>query len=171
MCPLLENDEYNLNRIIVKPLYFGLTTNVLVPMALLLICYYYENNCNINNSIGNFANSLFYIIGFLSISQSGLAMWWRGKLFSQPMIKRKEDFEQDFIISLMKKIKPVFLLIAVISLYGFIYFFLTGRFKEAVFFVVFSFLVFQIVRPRYGFIRKLIDSQKKLVERGTFLNS
>ncbi|MFQ5454378.1 MAG: hypothetical protein ACE5D6_09365, partial [Candidatus Zixiibacteriota bacterium] len=59
----------------------------------------------------------------------------------------------------------------VISLYGFIYFFLTGRFKEAVFFVVFSFLVFQIVRPRYGFIRKLIDSQKKLVERGTFLNS
>jgi hypothetical protein len=166
MSPILD-DEYDLNRIIIRPLYFGLVVNILVPMGLLLICWYFENQQSWYNRIGESANTLFYVFGLLAIAQAGLALWWRGKMMNQPMIRRKETFEDDFAHSLLSRSKPIFLTIAGISLYGIVYFYLTARFKETVFLVFFSFIVFQVVRPRFGFIRKLIARQKEMVESGT----
>ena len=60
------------------------------------------------------------------------------------------------------------MLIGAISLYGVIYFLLTGRFEETMFMVILSFIVFQIVRPRYGLVSKLIDTQYALAEKGEF---
>lgn len=165
-----DNDKYDLNRIIMGPLYFGLVANVLIPMGLLLVCFYFESNASWYNRIGGSANTLFYAIGVLSVGQAGLALWWRGKLMNQPMIRRKENFEEDFRHSLMNRSKHVSLIIALIALYGFVYFMLTARFKETVFLVFFSFLIFQVVRPRFGFIRKLIARQEELVDKGQFLS-
>jgi len=167
----LVNDEgYDLNKIIVKPLYFGMLVNIVIPMVLLLVCYYLEAKGNWSNSIGEFAGTLFYVLIVLSLAQAGWSLWQRGKLFNQPLIKRKETFEEDIIKGLLKRAKPIFVSIALIALYGYVFFFLTGRFKETVFFVVFSFIVFQVVRPRFGFVKKLIKSQKKLIEQGKFYN-
>lgn len=163
------DDKYDLARMIVKPLYFGLVVNVTIPMVLLMICYYFSNNYYMENRVGGMANVLFYGFAVLALSEAGLALWWRSSMFKKPMIRRAETFETDFSASLLNRARRVFLVIAFICLYGYIYFFLTGRFQEAVFYVVFSFIVFQVVRPRYGWVRKLIAYQKNLVERGELL--
>ena len=43
------DDKYELARMIVKPLYFGLVANVTIPMVLLMICYYFSNNYYMEN--------------------------------------------------------------------------------------------------------------------------
>lgn len=159
------DEEFDLARIVVRPLYFGMVANVFVPMVLLLLCYYVNNKYYLENRIGDFANSLFYLFGVLALGQAAVALWWRHSRFRKPMIRRAETFEADFSDGLLQRSRPVFVLIASISLWGYIYFFFTGRFREAVFFVVFSFLVFQVVRPRYGYVRRLIGYQKELVKR------
>ena len=163
------HEDIELSAIIAKPLYFGLVVNVVIPVGLLMVCYYIHNNMYLENRLGGFANTLFYIFAALTLAEAGLAIWWRGKLLNKPMIRRKETFEQDIVAGFVRVCRPIFLIIASTSLYGIIYFLLTGRFEEAVLFVVISFLVFQIVRPRYGIARKVIDRQKELVEQGRFL--
>lgn len=164
----LDNNDYDLNQIIVKPLYFGLVSNILIPMALLLVCYYIHNHYGRDNKVGDLANQLFYTFGVLALFQAVFALWWRGQRLRQPMVRRKETFEEDMIGGLLCACRPVFVIIAAISAYGYLYFFLTGRFTETVVFVFFSFVVFQLVRPRHGLARKLITQQRRLVEHGQF---
>ena len=164
------DDKYDLAKIIIKPLYFGLIVNVAVPMVLLMVCYYVNNNNYLENRVGTFANELFYLFGALALAEAVLALWWRSSLFKKPMIRRSGTFETDFTSSLLSRTRVIFLVIASICIYGYVYYFVSGRFQEAVFFVVFSFVVFQVVRPRYGWVRKLISHQKSLVARGEFLS-
>jgi len=165
---MFEN-KTDLARLLVKPLYFGLVVNIIIPMGLLLVCFYINNNNYVENRVDAFSNILFYIFAIMALAEAGFALWWRTKLYDRPMIRRQETFEGDFVQALVARSKPVFILIASISIYGYIYFFLTGRFTEAVLFVVFSFLVFQVVRPRYGMVQKLIARQEQLVKQGKFL--
>lgn len=170
MNPRSENDQYDLHKMLVKPLYFGLFTNIIVPMALLMVCFYLNNNYFMGNRVGNNANILFYILGAVSVAQAGGSLWWRSKLLSLPMIKHEETFEHDLTSELHRRLRPVFVVIAGISVYGYVYFFLTGRFNESVFMVFFSFIVFQVVRPRLGSLRKLIARQKEHAKKGHFLS-
>jgi len=164
----MDVEDFDYNRIIIKPLYFGLISNIIIPMALLLVCYYLESKKILGNMAGDFASTLFYIFAVVSIAQAGLALWWRTVVFKKPMIKRQETFEHDFTIAVLERSKPIFLLIAAISIYGYIFFFVTAQFKEAVFFVVFSFVVFQVVRPRIGFLKSAIKTQIELTGQGKY---
>ena len=163
-----DEPELDMNQIIVKPLYFGLVTNILIPMGLLLVCYYIDNNNGLNNSVGNFANSLFYIFAALSVAHAVFALWWRTKQFGQPLVRTKESFEDDLGAAVLAISRPIFIVIALIAAYGTIYFFITGRFRETVVLIFFSFLVFQLVRPRHGQVKRLIEKQTALVEKGEF---
>lgn len=163
-----RKSDYDLHQIIAKSLYFGLVSNILLPMFGLFICYWANNNSYVPNRVGDFANGLYYVLGAMSLIQTGVAVWWRDRLLKQPMIRHAETFETDISAALLARSRPVFLLIAGISLYGYLYFFLTGRFNEGAFLVVFSFVVFQIVRPRHGMARKLVGRQLKMVERNEF---
>ena len=163
-----EDDQYDLAKIIAAALYLGMFINILIPAGLLLICYYLNTEGSIDNSVGDLANGLFYVLGGLSVIQAVGAMYWRNRALAQPMIRRRETFEQDLRESMLARLKPVFLLIMSIAVYGVAYFLLTGRFNEGLFLAVLSFLVFQVVRPRYGSLRKLIAQQEKLVEQGQF---
>ncbi len=165
-----QDNEYDLPRILVKPLYFGLFVNIMVPMALLFVCFYLDKNYSMDNHAGSAANSLFYVLAVLSVAQAGLALWKRRRLFQQPMIRRPETFEQDLAAGFLRCSRPVFIIIAVISLYGYLYFFVTGRFTESVILVLFSFLVFQVVRPRTGFVKKLITRQRELIEQRRYFS-
>lgn len=164
-----DTDQFDIYPMMAKPLYFGMFANVLLPMGLLFVCYYFQNNSPQPNRVGEAANLLFYLFGALSLTQAGLALWWRTKSMRAPMVRRRETMEADITAGLERRSRPIFLLIAGISLWGVIYFFLTGRFQEAVFLVVFSFIVFQVVRPRRGLILKIIEHQQGLVDRGDFL--
>jgi hypothetical protein len=163
-----DDDAYDLNRMIVRPIYFGLVVNILMPMALFLVCYYIQTHGGRQNAVGDSAGALFYLFVVLALLQGGFALWWRRKRLALPMIRCADTFEEDVGGRLLWACRPVFVVIAAITLYGFVYFFLTGRFTEMVIFVFFSFIVFQVVRPRHGLVRKVIKQQSALVDQGKF---
>ncbi|MCK4858269.1 MAG: hypothetical protein KAT58_09895 [candidate division Zixibacteria bacterium] len=162
-----ENNSYDLSQLIIRPLYFGLVVNILIPAAGLLICHYVDSNYGRGNVIGDLANPLFFIFVALALLQAVFSLWWRTKRLRRPMVRTIETFEQEMVTGLLRACRPVFIVIAALSAYGYLYFFLTGRFTETVVFIFFSFIVFQLVRPRHGFARKLVARQKKLIEQGT----
>ena len=159
-------DKYNIHKMIIKPLYLGVFLNIMIPGALLFVCFYlFKNNLYTDRIVGlESGDILFIVFAVLALINSGLALWMRQKLFAIPMVKNKDDFEKELTLSLLEKMRSVYILITAISVYGVGYYFLTARFEESAFFVVFSFLVFQVVRPRVGFTQKLIDAQLKLLE-------
>jgi hypothetical protein len=158
--------DYDLAAMIARPLYFGMMFNIVIPAALLFGCHYLSSNTYMTNYIPGIANGLLYVFAFLALGQAALALWWRNLLMAKPMVIREASFEYDIGNELLKRSKPVFLLIAAITFWGYAYFLLTGRFAESAIFVVFSFVVFQVVRPRYGSVGKLIRYQRALVDRG-----
>ena len=135
-----DNSGYDLSQLIVRPLYFGLVVNILIPAAGLLICHYIESNYGRNNVIGDLANTLFYIFAALALLQAVFALWWRTKRLDRPMARTKETFEQEIISGLLGACRPVFIVIATISIYGYLYHFLTGRFTATVVSIFFSFI-------------------------------
>jgi hypothetical protein len=137
-------------------------------MGLLLACFYYDKSHDLVNKLGELADPLYYVVLVLAATEGGFAFWWRGKLLEKPMVHSKKTFQQDVMSGLLRASRPVFILIASISLYGYLYYFLTGRFAEAAFMVLFSFIVFQFVRPRFGAVNKLIERQYKMSEAGKF---
>ncbi|MEW5995581.1 MAG: hypothetical protein AB1744_14455, partial [Candidatus Zixiibacteriota bacterium] len=154
----------DLNRILVRPLYFGLFVNVLIPVAGLFVCYYINNNYGRENVIGNLANQIFVLFAILALVQAGLAVWWYRRRLAQRLVRSQESFEDDLATGLLARVRPVFVVIATISIYGYLYFFLTGRFTETVLFVLVSFIVFQLLRPRHGSVRRIIARQQDLLE-------
>ena len=160
------DDRYNVVEMVARPLYFGLGVNVLAPASLLMVCYWVANHYHVGDSIPQYADIVFYVFVALSLGQAAYALMWRGRAFKEPLCRRKETIEQDVKHGILTRSRRVFLLIASISIWGFIFFPLTGRFQETALFVVFSFVVFQVVRPRYGFVRKLLLYQEDLVEQG-----
>lgn len=163
------NTEYDLNRIIAKPLFFGLFVNVAIPMAGLFVCYYIQNHGGTTDRLGDASSTVFYLFAAMALAEAGFTFWWRGKLFGAPMIRRRETFEEDFATQYAQRCRPLFIVIASISLYGYLFYFLSGRFNESLMFVVFSFVAFQIVRPRHGMLQKLIEKQQALVDQGKLL--
>ncbi len=163
-----NGDTIELYRIMNKSLYFGMMSNIIIPMGLLLACYFFDQRYHPAINLGDFANTLFYIFLILGATQGAFAFWWRQQLMLKPMIRRRDTFQSDLALGLTRISRPVFMLVGAISLYGVLYFVLTGRFEETMFMVILSFVVFQVVRPRYGLVSKLIDNQYAMAEKGEF---
>lgn len=163
-----DTDKYDLARMIAGALYMGMFTNILIPALVLLGAYFLDERGLIDNSVGRLANALFYFFAVLSIVEAGVALVWRNKSLNSPMITKVGRIEEDIRNALLKRLRPVFFVIAAIALNGIVYFLLTARFEEGLLFVVFSFLVFQVVRPRYGSLRKLVQQQEEMFEQGQF---
>ena len=160
--------KYNVTSMITRPLYFGLMVNIMIPVGLLFICFLIDRRGFVPNKIPETANLVFWLFVVISLGQAALALWWRYKRFQAPMVRKEETFEADVASQVFKLSKPIFLLIASISIWTYVYFYLTGRFETSAVFVVGSFVVFQLVRPRYGSLYKLISRQEELVAQGKF---
>jgi len=159
-------ERYDLPRIIAAALYLGMFLNILMPAGLLLLCYLIHEKGGVSNLVGSFGNGLFYILAGLSVVQAVGSLYWRHKSLAQPMARSLESMQDDLREQMVKRLKPIFVVIALIAGYGVMYYLLTDRFEEGLFFVVFSFLVFQVVRPRYSSLKKLIVHQEALVKQG-----
>ncbi len=162
-------EKYDINHIVIKPLYLGLVMNIIVPAALIYVCYYLDTNQNWISKIGSFSTPLFYIIVALSLIQSGIAFYLRNQLLKKPLIKSEATFSEDLIKALMKTSRPAFALILFIAVYGFFFYLLSAEFEAALLLVVFSFIAFQFIRPRLRFAKKLIETQEDFVAQGKFL--
>ncbi len=166
-----SNTDFDLSGIVVKPLYFGLFINILIPTLLLLVCYYIETHGSLHNQFGLDANFYFYLFAAGAIVEAGIALWYRFKLLGRPMIRSLATAEADIKEQLSNRLKPIFLIVSATSLWGVLFYSLTGRFDSALLFIVFSFIVFQFIRPRYGSVEKLINKQMAMAERGELLKS
>jgi hypothetical protein len=165
------NRDYDLASLVIKPLYFGLVANILVPMALLFVCYYLEMHNPPPDRLGFGANTLFIVFAVLAVSQAAYSLWYRSKQFAKPMVTHIDRLEIDVKRALVSRSRPVFIMVGAISLWGVVFYLLTGRFNDGVMFVVFSFIVFQFIRPRYGSVQKLLDHQCEMAKRGELLSS
>lgn len=166
MSMLSEDTGVELHRILAKSLYFALVVNVLIPAVGLFLCKYIADNYFPPNRIGDLVRPVFYLFAGLAVLQGGLAWWWQRRLLDRPMIVSLESFQEDMRTGLSGASQPVSLLVAGISLYGYIYFALTGFFMETGILVVFSFVGYQVVRPRLGSLEKLVKRQKQMAEQG-----
>lgn len=164
-----RNNDFDLSAIVIKPLYFGLFINILIPTVLLLVCYYIETHGSLHNQLGLDADFYFWLFAGAAIVEAGVALWYRFKLLGQPMVRAVASAEADIKEHLNARLKPVFMMVAAISFWGVLFYALTGRFENSLLFVVFSFIVFQFIRPRYGSVQKLIDKQMAMAERGELL--
>ncbi len=162
-------DKYDLAKMIAGVLYQGIFINILIPAGLLMVAYYIDKHGGVDPSVVDSANILFYFLAAASLTEGAVAVLWRSKALNRPMVRRKETIESDIREELKARLRPIFLLIAAIALNGIIYYLLTGRFDEGLAFVILSFVAFQIVRPRYGMLRKVIETQESLVEQGQFM--
>jgi hypothetical protein len=164
-----SNTNFDLSAIVIKPLYFGLFVNILIPTVLLLVCYYIETHGSLHNQLGLDANIYFWVFAAAAIIEAGIALWYRFKLLARPMIRSMSSAEADIKEQLTARLKPIFMMVSAISLWGVLFYALTGRFDNGLLFIVFSFIVFQFIRPRYGSVQKLIDRQIAMAERGELL--
>lgn len=164
-----SNSNFDLSAIVIKPLYFGLFINILIPTVLLLVCYYIETHGSLHNQLGLDANLYFWIFAAAAIVEAGFALWYRYKLLARAMIRSLTTAEADIKEQLTERLTPVFMLVSATSLWGVLFYALTGRFEDSLLFIVFSFVVFQFIRPRYGSVQKLIDKQMAMAERGELL--
>lgn len=159
----LSHDKYDLARIIVRPLYFGMFVNIIIPAALAFVCYWFNQNRPVTNRLGDSANMAFYLICALALAEALLAIWMRQRLLNRPLVRSEATFEDDLTANLKRGLIPIMAMIALIAFYGGLYYFLTGRFEASLIIMLFSFVVFQVVRPRLGSARTLVQRQEKML--------
>ncbi|HOP06481.1 MAG TPA: hypothetical protein PLF13_04235 [candidate division Zixibacteria bacterium] len=162
----LSHDKYDLARIIVRPLYFGMFANILIPGVLAFLCYWLNQNSPRPNNLGDSANTVFYLIGLISIVQALVAIWMRQRLLGRPLVHSEKTFEDDLTANLKRGLIPIMIIIALIAFYGGVYYFLTGRFEASLIIMLFSFVAFQVIRPRLRSARTLVERQEKMLARG-----
>ena len=156
-----DYDNYNVTVMMAKPLYLGIGINILIPAALAFICYWMDSNQKLTNPMftGQMVDTLFMIFGIVTLIIIAVVIIKKQQLLKIKLIENNDLINEQIPEALTTKMKPLFLLTTLIALLGVIYYFLTASFKPTLFFIVVSFLVFQFLRPRVGFIHKLIDKQ------------
>jgi len=166
----VEESKIDVNRLLIRPLYFGLLLNILVPIALLAIVYFLEKKAVMSGTLDpETYNVIFWILCVVAIADGVLTFVIKQKLFFAPMIKTEKTFEDDLIQGFLRNSIVCYAMVMAIAVYGFVLFILGGNFETMVLFVLISMIAYQFIRPRFGFAEKVIDAQKKYVGEGRFL--
>jgi hypothetical protein len=160
----------DLTRLMVKPLYFGLLMNIFVPVLILVIAYYLDRSGqSFSEMTLSELNIFFWALIIVSVADIGAGYFFMRKRFFAPMIRSKETFEDDLAKGIFTNSIICYSFSMAIAIYGLVFYFLGGKFMELLFFIFLSFISFQLVRPRLGFMEKVLAAQEKHVEEGRFL--
>lgn len=161
--------KFDINRLLIKPVYIGLFMNILMPIILLAIVYYVEKNGGRNVTYDTATyNMFFWIFCVVAIGEGVVAFILKQKLFFSPMIKSKETFEDDLLRGFMTSSIICYSCTTAIAIYGLVLFLLGGTFETMVLFVLISMIAYQFIRPRYAFAEKVAEAQDRFVEEGRF---
>ncbi len=165
-------NKYNvdLNAVLLKPLYLGLLMNIFAPSLIVIIAYFIESRGGVKVvESGNAGDMILWILGVVALADGAVAIYLKQKQFYAPMIRSRETFVADFTSGVFSRSILIYAIAVAISFYGLVVYFLSGKFDYLLFFVILSFIAFQIIRPRPGFLQKVLDAQEKHVEEGHFL--
>lgn len=163
--PEKDYEQYNLSGVVSKSLYLGFMINFLLPGIFLFVCYYLDVNYKYTNPpfTGEMVDTIFIATAVVTLILAAIALFLKQKLYTTRLVENAGVMGTELAENLAVKMRPIFILIMLISLLGVFHYYLTAQFKQTFFFILISFVIFQFVRPRYGFVKKLIDSQLKLL--------
>jgi hypothetical protein len=165
----LDKYEVDLTRVLVKPLYLGLLMNIFIPVVILVIAYYIDKSGGKEAMVApESLNVIFWALAAVAVADGVVAVFLKQKLFYAPMIQTKETFEDDLAAGVFRSSLVCFAVTAAITIYGLVIYILGGTFRDLLLFVFISFIAFQLVRPRFGFLKKVIAAQERHVEQGRF---
>jgi len=166
----LSKYDIDLNSILVKPVYIGLAMNVFIPVLILLIAYFVDQP-DISRRTINFGELpvLFWALVAVSVADAVMAVYMRNRLFKSPMISSKETFVDDLAKRTFTQTIICTAMTTAIALYGLVYYFVGGTFDHLLLFVFLSFIAYQLIRPRHGFMQKVVEIQERYVDEGRFL--
>jgi len=98
-----------------------------------------------------------------------VAILLKQKMFMVPLIRSEASFEDDLKTGAFRVSMTCYAMTTAISIYGFVLFLIGGDFRTMFLFILMSFIAFQLVKPRRGFIEKVIEAQERhLAEGRTF---
>jgi len=165
----LNKYDVDINKVLVKPLYVGLLMNIFIPVVILGIAYYLDQNGGAKEAVPNRTlGTLFWVFVVLAIAEGGTAILLKQRLFFSPMISSRESFEEDLTSRFFAASLTCFAVTTGITIYGLVYYLLGGSFRELLLFVFISFIAFQFVRPRLRFMEKVVAAQEKFIGEGRF---
>lgn len=160
----------DLNAVLMRPLYFGLFMNILTPAIFLGVAYYLDKSSGRDMPLQETdLNLVFWVLTAVAIADGLAAYFLKRRLFFAPMIRAKESFSDDFAAGVFRNSLICYSLVTAIAVYGLAFYFLGGEFVHLFFFVFLSFSAFQLIRPRLGFLEKVLEAQEKHVEEGRLL--
>jgi hypothetical protein len=166
----LNREEIDLNAILVKPLYLGLLINIFVPAVVVGIIYFMEDAAGqISSGISEESRLLFFILMGVAIIDGGLAIYIKHKRGSVPLVRSRESFEEDIGTAMFRTSLICTAITSSISLYGLVIYLAGGTFDQLLFMVFISFVAFQLIRPRHGYLKKVISEQERMIGQGRFL--
>jgi hypothetical protein len=166
----LNSYNVDLSRVLAKPLYLGLLINIFFPAIILGIAYYLGKGEPLEPKMPTEQlNIIFWALMAVAISDGAIAYFLKRKRFFVPMIRYKATFESDFSQGVFRASILGFAITAAIPIYGVVFYFLGGSFEHLFLFIIISFIVFQLIRPRFGFLEKVLAAQEKFVAEGRFL--
>lgn len=165
----MNKENIDLNAILVKPLYLGMLMNIFFPMTLLIIAYFMSQSVgnDIMTATSDWGILTWLLLG-LGVIDGIIAIILRQKLFTAPLIKSERTFENDLKAGTFRISIICYAMTTAISIYGFVLYLLYGDFRTLLFFVLMSFIAFQIVKPRHKFLEKVIEAQSRHVSEGRF---
>jgi len=167
----MEN-KYNIdiNAVLVKPVFIGLLINIFFPVGVVAVAYFTgQHDLQSNATIPTGSKAiLFWALAAVSIVDGGVAILLRHRLFYKSMISSEPTFAEDLSRGIFNGSIICYAITAAITIYGLIFYLYGGTLQQLVFFIVISFISFQVIRPRHGFIKKVIAAQEKHVEQGRF---
>lgn len=153
---------------LVKPALLGLTINLGLPLTVYLIASWLGANGSVT-PIGDTPPVLHLaVFGGVAVMDTIVAFVLRRKLIEPPAIRSRETFQKDFNNFVFATSLILSVQTALISVLGFVFFYLTGALTETALFCVFSVVVWQVARPREGFVAAMLEKQVRFVDEGRF---
>ena len=165
----MNRHDVDINAVLVKPLYMGLLINIFVPGILLLIAYLKSKPLDSQaGMVMSDMDTLFWVFLAVAVIDGGMAIFLKQRLFMSPMIRTRETFADDLTAGVLRASIICYSLTTSIAIYGFVYFVLGGQFDTFFVFVFLSFIAFQLIRPRHGFMKKVIEAQERYIDENQF---
>ncbi len=169
----MNKHDVDINAILIKPLYMGMLINIFFPMTLLIVAYFMSQSSGQDvMKITSKWDVIAWVFLAVAVVDGIVAILLRQKLFMVPLIRSEASFEDDLKAGAFRVSMTCYAMTTAISIYGFVLFLIGGDFRTMFLFILMSFIAFQLVKPRRGFIEKVIQAQERhLAEGRTFTGS
>lgn len=165
----MNERQIDLHSLLIKPLYLGLAINIFIPVLFVAVAYFIDKSGDRTATVPpETLNILFWALAFVSLIDGIAAIYFKQKLFFAPMIQSKETFDSDLSARVTTASIVCYAMTTAIAVYGFVLYLLGGVFNHLLLFAFISFIAFQLIRPRYKFMEKVVTTQEKYVAEGRF---